>query len=86
MQSFIEFVVEKALRQYDNIATQCIFILPSKRASLFLKKAISKAEGKTTLSPEIYSIEEFIENISGLVTANSTTQIFELLRGLSKNR
>ena len=84
MQSFIEFVVEKALRQYDNIATQCIFILPSKRASLFLKKAISKAEGKTTLSPEIYSIEEFIENISGLVTANSTSQIFELFAAYQK--
>ena len=84
MLSFIEDVVEKVTPQYGNIATDCIFILPSKRASLFLKKAISKSQGKTTLSPEIYSIEEFIETISGLVTANSTTQVFELYAAYQK--
>lgn len=77
MRTFIEDVVDQVWAKYDSI-DQATFILPSKRAGTFLKKVLSKKAGKTIFSPAIYSIEEFIETISGLTYATTTEQLFEL--------
>ena len=77
MQSFIQDVVKDVLRNNQDTG-KIIFVLPSKRAGVFLKKIISQSLAKTVLAPEIYSIEDFIEKVSNLVTANTTTQLFEL--------
>lgn len=77
MQSFIQDVVQDVLKNNSDLG-KTIFILPSKRAGVFLKKALSSSLTKTILAPEIYSIEDFIEKVSKLVTANTTTQLFAL--------
>jgi len=77
MQSFIEDVINDVLRNNQDTG-EVIYILPSKRAGVFLKKILSKSISKTILAPKIYSIEDFIEEVSGLVTANTTCQLFEL--------
>lgn len=77
MQSFIEEVIEDINLEFNNFE-QLVFILPSKRAGTFLKKAISKKIGKTIISPLIYSIEEFIEQVAGLTYISNTQQLFEL--------
>lgn len=79
MQSFIEDVIQDLLRTHQDTGN-LIFIVPSKRAGVFLKKILSKAISKTVIAPEIYSIEDFIEKVSGLVTANATCQLFELYK------
>ncbi|WP_405411960.1 PD-(D/E)XK nuclease family protein [Maribacter sp. Asnod1-A12] len=83
MQSFIQDVVQKVLS--DNPDTgNVVFVLPSKRAGVFLKKTLSQSLNQTVLAPEIYSIEDFIEKVSNLVTANTTTQLFELYHAYLK--
>ena len=77
MQSFIEDVVEDVLAK-NRDTNQIIFVLPSKRAGIFLKKIVSKKTKGPLIAPEIYSIEEFVERISGIATASTTTQLFEL--------
>ena len=77
MQSFIEDVIRDVISKNPDTG-KVIYILPSKRAGVFLKKILSKTISKTVLAPEIYSIEEFIEKVSNLVSANTTTQLFEL--------
>jgi hypothetical protein len=77
MRTFIDDVVDKVWEEQTSIS-DVIFVLPSKRAGTFLKKAISKKAGNTIFSPLIYSIEEFVENVSGLTYATNTEQIFEL--------
>ncbi len=77
MQSFIEGVVNEIWEEYSN-HTNLVFVLPSKRAGTFLKKFIAKKSDKTFFSPDIYSIETFIEQIAGLKYANNTEQLFEL--------
>jgi hypothetical protein len=79
MQSFIEDVVKDVVNTNPDTG-KVIYILPSKRAGVFLKKILSKTISKTVLAPEIYSIEDFIEKVSNLVTANTTTQLFELYK------
>lgn len=77
MQSFIEKIVKDIIQKHDTIA-DIIFILPSKRAGTFLKNTIAKTTTKTLFSPEIYSIEDFIEKLSGITYASNTQQLFEL--------
>ncbi|WP_291964419.1 PD-(D/E)XK nuclease family protein [Maribacter sp.] len=77
MQSFIKDVVQEVIKNNPNTGN-VVFILPSKRAGVFLKKILSQSLTQTVLAPEIYSIEDFIEKVSNLVTANTTTQLFEL--------
>ena len=83
MQSFIQDVVLDVLKNNPDTG-KVVFILPSKRAGVFLKKILSKSLTQTVLAPEIYSIEDFIEKVSNLVTANTTTQLFELYNAYLK--
>ena len=79
MQSFIEDVIKDVIGKTPD-TSKVIYILPSKRAGVFLKKILSNTITETILAPEIYSIEDFIEKVSNLVTANTTTQLFELYK------
>ncbi|MFD0799166.1 PD-(D/E)XK nuclease family protein [Maribacter chungangensis] len=77
MRTFINEVIDKVWEKHESI-TDVIFILPSKRAGTFIKEGISIKAGKTMFAPVVYSIEEFIEKISGLSYATATEQLFEL--------
>ncbi len=79
MRTFINEVVDQVWEKYGAV-DHIRFILPSKRAGTFLKDAISQKAGKTIFAPDIYSIEEFIEKVSGVSYATSTEQLFELYR------
>tara|TARA_R110002020_G_scaffold114593_2_gene263460 strand:- start:76783 stop:79527 length:2745 start_codon:yes stop_codon:yes gene_type:complete len=77
MKSFLEEVVEEVWEEYGNL-DNVIFVLPSKRAGTFLKNSIAKRTSKTIFAPRIYSIETFVEEISGLSYASNTEQLFQL--------
>ncbi|KJD36606.1 hypothetical protein PW52_02875 [Tamlana sedimentorum] len=63
--------------QTNNIDIANItFILPSKRAGLFLKHQIPKVVDKTIFAPEILSVEEFVGELSGLKTITNTELLF----------
>ena len=84
MQSFIEEVIADVYQKHDNIS-DVIFILPSKRAGTFLRNALAKITVKTLFSPEIYSIETFVEKLSGITYTNNTQQLFQLYSTYLKN-
>jgi len=84
MQSFLEEVAFEVSNEYDTLE-DLIFVLPSKRAGTFLKNTIAATSTKTAFAPQIYSIEEFIEKISGLVYASNTQQLFQLYDTYLKN-
>lgn len=79
MKSFLEEVVTEIWKKQGSFA-ETIFILPSKRAGTFLRDAIARTSKKTMFAPEIYSIESFVESISGLKYASNTQQLFELFK------
>lgn len=63
------------------------FILPSKRAGVFLKHHLSTLLDQPIFSPQIQSIEEFVEELSGLQTLPNTDLMFrfyETYRHLTK--
>lgn len=77
MQSFLQEVVQKIKSKYTSL-DNLIFILPSKRAGNFLRNDLARTAENTFFSPEIFSIESFVEQISGLTYATNTQQLFIL--------
>ena len=63
MHSFI-FEVLKKLISKGYAIPQLTFVLPNKRARLFLKKELAKQVALPTFLPEIISIESFVEEVS----------------------
>jgi ATP-dependent helicase/nuclease subunit B len=76
MTSFIEDVIAD-LQKKEVDFSQLTFILPSKRAGVFLTYHLSKALHKTIFAPAIISIEEFVETISDLKYISNTELLFE---------
>lgn len=64
MKTFLSDVA-KTITPALDIHPRVKIILPSRRAILFLKEEFKKTIKKTQFSPEIISIEEFVEDLSG---------------------
>ncbi len=84
MKSFLEEVVDE-LRSKDSLSANTTLVLPSKRAGTFLKNYIARSAVQTSFAPEIFSIESFIERISGLTYASNTHLLFELYKTYSEH-
>jgi len=76
MITFIHEVLETLYEKDENISNYT-FILPSKRAGIFLKHELTKVTNKTMFSPQILSIEEFTNELSQLEPISSTELLFE---------
>ena len=76
MKSFI-FDVLKNLKDKGEDLSSLSFILPSKRAGVFLRQELSAVVNKTIFSPNIISIEEFVEDLAKLKSITNTELLFE---------
>ena len=76
MQSFLKIVLSELNKKKVNLS-DCVFILPNKRAGLFLKEAISTTIEKNIFSPDILPIDDFITSLSGLSKISNTELLFE---------
>ncbi|WP_417859782.1 PD-(D/E)XK nuclease family protein [Winogradskyella sediminis] len=77
MISFIKSVLIDLQKKGLNLE-DLYFILPSKRASVFLKHHLSTLIDHPIFAPHILSSEEFVEELSGLQTLPNTDLIFRL--------
>lgn len=76
MTSFIAEVLQKLKNQKEDFSG-LTFILPNKRAGLFLRQELSKQFTQASFLPEICSIESFIEELSQLKKVSSIELLFE---------
>lgn len=76
-ESFLEYVLTD-LQKRGHSLQKCTFILPSKRSGTFLKKAISASVGKNIFSPPVWSIEDFVVQLSGLTPVSNIELLFLL--------
>lgn len=77
MSSFIKSVLLDLQKKGKNL-DKLYFILPSKRAGVFLKHYLSKIIDKPIFAPHILSIEEFVEEMSGLKSLSNYDALFRL--------
>ncbi len=64
-QNFLQYVLND-LQSKGTDFSECTFILPSKRSGTFLKKHLATTLSQNIFSPEIFSIQDFIADISGM--------------------
>ena len=76
MQTFLNNVVQDILAKTHNLSNYT-FILPSKRAGVFLKDELKLSLTQTTILPKIISIEEFVAELSTINAIDTTTLLFE---------
>lgn len=76
MQTFLNTVVQEILATEQDLS-KLRFILPSKRAGVFLKDILKSCITKTCILPKINSIEEFIKELSAINPIDTTTLLFE---------
>jgi len=76
MVTFLEEIID-TLKEKHGSLSQCHIILPSKRAGSFFKSYLKNRVTTTGFAPTIISIEEFIEQLSGLQIIDSTELIFK---------
>ncbi|HET8839043.1 MAG TPA: PD-(D/E)XK nuclease family protein [Flavobacteriaceae bacterium] len=83
MKSFISEVVARVLEAHPNL-NEVSFVFPSKRAGRFILRHLSQILEKTIFSPDIFSIEEFIEEVSELALLDKTNAIFKFYETYKK--
>jgi hypothetical protein len=75
MRTFIDDVILDVINKGFDIS-KLTFILPSKRSGTVLKTTLSKHIQNTIFSPQILSIEDFIQTISGYQYTPNTELLF----------
>ena len=74
--TFLEDVLQD-LQLKKSVLSEAIFVLPSKRAGVFLKHYLGNYTTKTVFSPEIISIEDFVQKLSGLQQIDNIELLFQ---------
>ena len=75
--SFLNKLSKKIVADYSDSFSDLIVILPNRRAKVFLIDELKKETPLTIFSPEIISIEDFIQDIARIRSIDSIELLFE---------
>lgn len=75
--TFLDKIAQVLIADYSDNLTNPIVVLPNKRAKIFLIEALKKQVQNNILSPNIISIEDFIQEVSGIRTIDPIELVFE---------
>ncbi len=76
-QSFLNKLSQQLIADYAENISDLIIILPNKRAKVFLVEELKNEITETIFSPEIQSIEDFVQDIAGIRSIDSIELVFE---------
>lgn len=84
MEPFLKHIATDLYSRYgENISDLCI-VFPNRRASLYFKKYLSELADKPIWSPTTTTINELVQDISGLQVADNIKLLFELYKVYTK--
>jgi hypothetical protein len=75
--SFLNKLAQTIVQNHGNNMAQIVIVLPNKRAKVFLIEELKKEIQSTVFAPEIISVEDFIQNLSGIRSIDSIELLFE---------
>ncbi len=78
MAYFLQDIAQHVYSEYkDDLPDICI-VFPNKRARLYFNKYLSELTRKPLWAPDYYTINELMQDLSGLQVADPITLVFEL--------
>ena len=79
MQTFLERSAQHIYSQHTHaqLSKVCV-VVPSRRATLYFKQALSKFSDVPFLAPDVFAVDDFVLEITGLRQIDSVTLLFEL--------
>lgn len=75
--TFLDKIASVILETDKENLSDLVVILPNKRAKVFLIEALRNKVEDTVFSPEIISIEDFVQDIAGIRSVDSIELLFE---------
>ncbi|MHC5202024.1 PD-(D/E)XK nuclease family protein [Myroides sp. LJL119] len=75
--TFLDRLSEQIKLDFPTTMDQLVVVLPNKRAKIFLLENLKKYYSKSVFAPEIISIEELIQEISGIRAIDNIELMFE---------
>ena len=78
MDKFINKITKQIYDTKLHQLEELTVVLPSKRAGTFFKQALSDLSNVPLWMPKIYSIEEWLEELSGFTIIDKTQLLFEM--------
>ncbi|KFF04829.1 PD-(D/E)XK nuclease family protein [Flavobacterium reichenbachii] len=75
--SFLQKIAAFVIQDYSSKLADITIVLPNKRAKVFLIEALKNETKATILSPEIVSIEDFVQDIAAVRSIDSIELLFE---------
>ena len=85
--AFLEDIIAHVLETYPDQTGDLCIVTPNRRAGLFMRKYLSEKAGKPMWTPEMYSIEDFINRITGLSICDKLQlmlEFYQVYRELEK--
>jgi len=78
MIPFLQNVAQLYYKQFGASISRYTFVFPNRRAGLFFQKYLSQIAAKPIFSPQIYTISDLFQRLSGLNVADRIEQLFIL--------
>ncbi len=75
--TFLDKLATVLLSRFADRISDMVIVLPNRRAKVFLIEALRKKIDGNIFAPEIISIEEFIEEVSGIRAIDNIELLFE---------
>lgn len=75
--SFLDSIASVLINNNSDQLSDTIVVLPNKRAKVFLVEALKNQVSTNIFSPEIISIEEFVQEIAGIRSVDPIELLFE---------
>ncbi|QZK91590.1 PD-(D/E)XK nuclease family protein [Flavobacterium sp. CHNK8] len=75
--TFLDKIATVLIEKYATSFSDTIIVLPNKRAKIFLIEALKRQVTSNVFSPDIISIEDFIQDIAGIRTIDPIELLFE---------
>lgn len=85
-ESFLDSVARAYVENFEDLSEFC-FVFPNKRSGTFFLRYLSNQLGrKVSVAPEVLSIADFVENLSGREVASRIDMLFRLFNIYKENK
>ncbi len=84
METFLHRIAKELINKFENSLMDVTVVLPNRRSKIFLINEIEKNISTTIFAPNICSIQELTERISGVKPLDAVEQLFEFYKVYSE--